>query len=162
MTTPDPTAADRCRRILAGIPADGLFALEPHAGSPAPSGAAPCRIGPEPFRLPPGLLRTLGGQGILWLKFVKAAHQLYLLSLRGDAPPWIAGWLDLGKPPRLLEFARMNRFKRSVPPVLRPDVLLTDEGPVACELDSVPGGIGLLGCLSRLYEQEGLADLVDL
>jgi hypothetical protein len=102
-------------------------------------------------------VRTLERQGGLWLKFVKAAHQLYLLSLKGDAPPWIAGWLDLGKPPRLLEFARMNRFKRSVPPVLRPDVLLTDEGPVACELDSVPGGIGLLGCLARLYEREGLA-----
>jgi len=147
---PDGSPADRCRSILAGIPADGLFAT-------GQGGNVPCRIGPEPFRLPPGLLKTIEGQGVLWLKFVKASHQLYLMSLRGEAPPWISGWLDLGKPPRLLEFARMNRFKRSVPPVLRPDVLLTDEGPVACELDSVPGGIGLLGCLSRLYEREGLA-----
>lgn len=142
--------AARCKRILAGIPADGLFA----AGQ---DGSMPCRIAPEPFRLPPGLLKALEGQGTLWLKFVRAAHRLYLLSLRGDAPPWIAGWLDLGKPQRLLEFARMNRFKAAVPPVLRPDLLITDEGAVACELDSVPGGVGLLGCLNRLYDREGLA-----
>jgi len=41
--------------------------------------------------------------------------------------------------------------------VLRPDLLLTDGGLAACELDSVPGGIGLLGCLARLYEAEGFA-----
>ena len=29
------------------------------------------------------------------------------------------------------------------PTVLRPDLLLTDEGFVMTELDSVPGGIGL-------------------
>jgi hypothetical protein len=49
----------------------------------------------------------------------------------------------------------MNRFKSQPPMVLRPDLLLTGEGAVACELDAVPGGIGLLGCLARLYEREG-------
>lgn len=164
MTTPATDAA-LCRRILAGIPPDGLFAVEPHARgvsadaeTPLPAlRPGPCRIGPEPFRLPPGLVKTLERQGTLWLKFTKAAHRIYLMSLRGAAPPWIAGWLDLGKPSRLLEFARMNRFKATVPPVLRPDLLLTDDGAVACELDSVPGGIGLLGCLTRLYDREGLA-----
>jgi len=35
--------------------------------------------------------------------------------------------------------------------VLRPDLLLTDEGFVMTELDSVPGGIGLTAFLNRLY-----------
>ncbi len=148
VTTTDPAA--RAARILAGVPADGLFA----AGQ---TGGAPCRIGPDPFPLPPALLATLERQGVLWLNFLRAAHRIYLKSHGGDAPAWIAAYLDAGKPARLLEFARMNRFKSQVPMVIRPDLLLTDAGPVACELDSVPGGIGLLGCLSRLYEREGIA-----
>jgi hypothetical protein len=39
--------------------------------------------------------------------------------------------------------------------VLRPDLLLTDEGFVMTELDSVPGGIGLTAFLNRLYREEG-------
>jgi hypothetical protein len=38
--------------------------------------------------------------------------------------------------------------------VLRPDLLLTDEGFVMTELDSVPGGIGLTAFLNRLYGSE--------
>lgn len=140
----------RARRILEGLPPDGLFA----AGQ---TGGAPCRIGPDPFPLPATLLASLERQGGLWLKFLRAAHRIYLKSVSREAPPWIAGYLDAGKPARLLEYARMNRFKAQVPMVIRPDLLLTDDGPVACELDSVPGGIGLLGCLMRLFEQEGRA-----
>ena len=41
--------------------------------------------------------------------------------------------------------------------MLRPDLLLTDDGFVMTELDSVPGGIGLTAFLNRLYrESEGL------
>ncbi len=146
MTQTDPAA--RAARILAGIPADGLFA----AGQ---TGGAPCRLGPDPFPLSPALLAALERQGVLWLAFLRAAHRIYLRSHGGDAPAWIAAYLDAGKPARLLEYARMNRFKSQMPMVIRPDLLLTDEGPVACELDSVPGGIGLLGCLMRLFEREG-------
>lgn len=144
--------AARAARIIAGIPADGLFA----AGQ---TGGAPCRIGPDPFRLPPGLGALLTAQGRLWLRFLRAAHSLYLKSHRQEAPAWVAALLDAGKPDRLLDFGRMNRFKSQLPIVLRPDLLLTDAGPVACELDSVPGGIGLLGCLTRLYAAEGAACL---
>ena len=35
--------------------------------------------------------------------------------------------------------------------VLRPDLLLTDDGFALTELDSVPGGIGLTAFLNRLY-----------
>ena len=40
------------------------------------------------------------------------------------------------------------------PTVLRPDLLLTDDGFVMTELDSVPGGIGLTAFLNRLYGKE--------
>jgi hypothetical protein len=68
--------------------------------------------------------------------------------------PWVADYLDRGKPRELLEHARDSRNRGVFPPVLRPDLLLTDEGFVMTELDSVPGGIGLTAFLNRLYEEE--------
>jgi hypothetical protein len=79
-----------------------------------------------------------------------------LKSLRQEAPAFIAEYLDQGKPRRIIDFGRMNRFKNQYPVVIRPDLLLTETGLVACELDSVPGGFGLTGCLMRNYEKEGL------
>jgi hypothetical protein len=38
--------------------------------------------------------------------------------------------------------------------VLRPDLLLTEDGFALTELDSVPGGIGLTAFLNRLYDSE--------
>jgi len=143
-----PAAIARSQRILDGMPPEGLFDVEQTAG-------APCRIGPEPFKINPDLKAALERQGRLWLKFLKACQTLYIKSHRGDAPPWIAEYLDAGKPARVVDFGRMNRFKSQFPVVLRPDLLLTEEGVVACELDSVPGGIGMLACLNRLYEREG-------
>ena len=59
-----------------------------------------------------------------------------------------------GKPPALVAHARDPRNRGALPPVLRPDLLLTDEGFVLTELDSVPGGIGLTAFLNRLYEAD--------
>ncbi len=160
MTDPLPEqdplgAVNRCRRILAALPADSLFAVDD-----ADAGIAarhPCRISPEPFLIPQALARELESHGRLWLGFLRASQGLYLKSLRGDAPGWVAEYLNLGKPHRILDFARMNRFKNQFPVVLRPDLILTRDGPVACEFDSVPGGIGLLACLERTYEKEGFS-----
>lgn len=150
MSRADEEMVKRCRRILDAMPSDGLFAAGQVSG-------APCRIGPEPFRIPEAAASRLELQGRLWLKFLKAAHALYLKSLKGRAPCWVAEYLDAGKPDRLLQFGRMNRFKGQFPIVLRPDLLLTEDGAVACELDSVPGGIGLLACMTGLFEKEGIA-----
>ena len=57
----------------------------------------------------------------------------------------------------LLEFARMNRFKNQLPGVIRPDLIPTNSGMALTELDSVPGGIGLTGSLSRMYVGQGMA-----
>jgi hypothetical protein len=47
----------------------------------------------------------------------------------------------------------MKRFRDDIPTVIRPDVIPTSDGMVITELDSVPGGIGLTGALSRAYSE---------
>lgn len=146
--------AESARRINSSIPAGAFFDVD----GLSPGGAtAPHRISPEPFPLPAGLLADLARQGPLWLRFLKALNSLYLASARGEAPAFVAEYLDAGKPKRIVEFARMNRFRNRFPLVIRPDLVLTDEGPAACELDSVPGGIGLLAALNRAYAHEGFS-----
>jgi hypothetical protein len=63
----------------------------------------------------------------------------------------VADYLDRGKPAELVAHARDAKNRGAFPVVLRPDLLLTDEGFALTELDSVPGGIGLTAFLNRLY-----------
>jgi len=143
-----PGAAARAIRIMDGLPPEGILQTETGLKSPF-------RISPDPFPLSRDTVSTLARQGRLWLRFTRAAQEIYFRSVRGEAPSFITEYLDAGKPERLIEFGRMNRFRGRFAPVIRPDLLLTDEGFSACELDSVPGGFGLLDCLSRLYAREG-------
>ncbi|WP_455245657.1 hypothetical protein [Petrachloros mirabilis] len=92
--------------------------------------------------------RALGPQ---LLKFYRALNRLYIDSSRGTQPAWVAAYLDKGKPEWLVSFSRMKRFRDHLPAVIRPDVIPTQDGMVITELDSVPGGIGLTGALSRAY-----------
>ena len=85
------------------------------------------------------------------LRFYRALNHLYLESVRGTQPSWIAAWLDQGKPEALVTYSRMKRFRDDLPDVIRPDIIPTQDGMVITELDSVPGGIGLTACMSRLY-----------
>ena len=48
----------------------------------------------------------------------------------------------------------MRRFRRDYPLIIRPDILLTEDGMAVTELDSVPGGFGLTQ-LSRVYTRLG-------
>jgi hypothetical protein len=63
----------------------------------------------------------------------------------------VVDYLDRGKPAALVAHAKDARNRGAFPTVLRPDLLLTDEGFVLTELDSVPGGIGLTAFLNRMY-----------
>ncbi|MGQ0695886.1 MAG: hypothetical protein ACT4OL_09960 [Nitrospiraceae bacterium] len=85
------------------------------------------------------------------LSFYRALNRLYIESVRGTQPAWVAGYLDQGKPEALVTYSRMKRFRDALPAVIRPDVIPTQDGMVVTELDSVPGGIGLTACLSRIY-----------
>lgn len=123
------------------------------------------QLSPEPYCLPAGLADVLPRLGeVLW-QFQWACEQLYMDSLRGkrNIPAWIAELLNQGKPPELVKFATMKRFKREVPRVLRPDLLLTDttvsDGFAITELDSVPGGLGFTSALNHAYRESGFSVL---
>ncbi len=84
---------------------------------------------------------------------------LYQQSVKGKQPAWVAQYLDAGKPPELVEFARAKIFRDELPHVIRPDVILTEEGITLAEIDSVPGGIGLTAWLNQTYASLG-ADVI--
>jgi hypothetical protein len=90
-------------------------------------------------------------------KFTEACNLLYRLSVSGKKPAWIAGLLDRGKPRELIELARSKSIAESVPRVIRPDIILTEDGFTIAELDNVPGGIGLTAWLNETYASEGFA-----
>jgi len=112
-------------------------------------------ISPEPFSLDNGLFELLNKLGDAILAFYNAVNSLYLRS----EYDWVREYLDIGKSEDIIRHSRMNYQKRALPMVIRPDILLTDEGPIITELDSVPGGIGHLDCLSQAYERAGF-DLI--
>ena len=90
------------------------------------------------------------------LVFYRALNNLYNRSARGTAPAFIAEYLDRGKPEHIVKLARQNRFKQELPGIIRPDLILTDDGFTATELDSVPGGMGFLGAMTQAYCQLGI------
>ena len=117
------------------------------------------QLSPEAWPLTPDQHAQLEAIGAACLEFHQALETLYLRSVAGKnllrnkprLAPWVADYLDRGKPPALVAHARDPKNRGAFPPVLRPDLLLTDEGFVLTELDSVPGGIGLTAFLNRLY-----------
>ena len=146
-----------CLRINALSPAGGLF--EGDRTNLHPDSRLPWRISPEPFWITPEQLRTLEELGQVLLQFYQTSNLLYQQSVRGTQPAWVRHYLDRGKPEPIVELGRMNRFKSHVPLVIRPDLLLTEDGFRVTELDSVPGGMGFTGHLSSLYAEMGY-DLV--
>ncbi len=137
-------AAGRARFIREALPPGGLLAgLE-------------WRISPEPFPLAQNLAREIESLGRVVLQFYRAVNLLYRKSVAGQQPEWVARWLDLGKPAELIAWQRSPAFKNDVPRVIRPDLLLTDNGLRITELDSVPGGIGLTAWLNQTYSHSAL------
>ncbi len=113
------------------------------------------RISPTPFLLTPADLSAIQSLGRHLLAFTQALNRLYYESVSGAQPSWVAEYLDQGKPSDLIAHARMNRFRTALPGVIRPDLILTEDGFMISELDSVPGGIGLTGCMSQAYADLG-------
>lgn len=117
------------------------------------------QLSPDAWPLTPDQLAQLEAIGVACVEFHQALETLYLRSVAGKnllrnkplVAPWIADYLDRGKPQALVAHARDPKNRGAFPVVLRPDLLITDEGFVLTELDSVPGGIGLTAFLNRLY-----------
>ncbi len=118
------------------------------------------QLSPTAWPLTREQVTQLEAIGAACLEFHQALETLYLRSVAGKnllrnkplLAPWVAEYLDRGKPAELIEHARAARNRGVFPPVLRPDLLLTDDGFALTELDSVPGGIGLTAFLNRIYE----------
>lgn len=117
------------------------------------------QLSPDAWPIAPEQFKQLEAIGAACLDFHQALETLYTRSATGKnllrnkplVAPWVAEYLDRGKPPALIAHARHARNRGALPPVLRPDLLLTDDGFALTELDSVPGGIGLTAFLNRLY-----------
>ena len=118
------------------------------------------RLSPDAWPLSPEQGEQLVAIGAASVEFHQALETLYLRSAAGKnllrnkplVAPWVADYLERGKPRMLVEHARDPKNRGRFPTVLRPDLLLTDEGFVMTELDSVPGGIGLTAFLNQLYQ----------
>ena len=109
------------------------------------------RVSPAPFPLGVEQAKEIESLGRVLLQFYRAVNLLYRKSAEGKQPDWVARWLDLGKPAELIALQRSPAFKNEVPRVIRPDILLTENGLSITELDSVPGGIGLTAWLNATY-----------
>ena len=133
------TETDRLSALRAARPEEGLFAEKEWL------------LSPEPFALDEKLRRDLERLGHQLFVFQRACNQLYQQSVKGKQPAWVARYLDYGKPAELIEFSRRKEFREDLPRVIRPDLILTDDGWTIAEIDSVPGGIGLTGWLNQTY-----------
>ena len=133
------TITDRLTALREARPSERLFAEKDWL------------LSPEPFPIDEKLRTDLERLGHQLFVFQRACNQLYHQSVKGKQPAWVARYLDLGKPAELIEFARAREFRDALPRVIRPDLVLTDEGWTIAEVDSVPGGIGLTGWLNQTY-----------
>jgi len=132
-------AEDKLHSIRSAFPKEGLFAEKDWL------------LSPDPFPIEKRFLAELDQLGHRLFVFQRACNQLYQLSVKGKQPAWVARYLDAGKPPKLIEFSRRKEIRDDLPRVIRPDLILTENGYIIAEIDSVPGGIGLTSWLNQIY-----------
>jgi hypothetical protein len=132
---------DRLATIRNAFPKEGLFAEKDWL------------LSPDAFPTAEKFLAELEQLGHRLFVFQRACNQLYQLSVKGKQPEWVARYLDAGKPKELIEFSRRKEIRDDLPRVIRPDLILTENGYIIAEIDSVPGGIGLTAWLNQTYSQ---------
>ncbi len=120
-------------------------------------------LSPEAFPLDGKQIGEIRSVGPALADFQLAVERLYRRAAEGrrilrnedlDAS-WVVDYLDRGKPAGLVAHGRHGALKNTLPPVIRPDLLLTEDGFRLTEIDAVPGGIGLTGFLNDLYREAG-------
>ncbi|MDR2462481.1 MAG: hypothetical protein LBD30_01725 [Verrucomicrobiales bacterium] len=136
---------EKVDNIKRAMPASGLFA------------GKTWRVSPSAFPIDSATVEYLEKLGARLHAFLRAANLLYRKSYQGQAPSWIAEWLDLGKPRELVEISRSAERKNDVPTIIRPDLMLAEGGFALSEIDSVPGGVGLTAWLNETYAANGEA-----
>jgi len=130
---------DTLAAIRDALPKEGLFAEKDWL------------LSPDAFPIERKFLTELEQLGHRLFVFQRACNQLYQLSVKGKQPAWVARYLDAGKPKELIEFSRRKEIRDDLPRVIRPDLIVTDNGYIIAEIDSVPGGIGLTAWLNQTY-----------
>lgn len=124
-------------------------------------------IAPEAWGLDARTLSELESIGQACMEFLHAHEQLYRFSVEGHNllrngtfhAPWVAEYLDRGKPAGLIEHGLREEHRGNIPCILRPDLILTEDGFALTELDTIPNGIGLTAFLNRLYRELGESTL---
>ncbi len=104
-----------------------------------------------PMVLSTAMWQQLIKLGRVLRKFQEVCDVLYMRSVEGRAPAYIAQWLDAGKPQWLIAHARHASQRGKLPRIIRPDLLLAGDVVHLTELDSVPGGIGLTAALQERF-----------
>ncbi len=137
------SAAARIEHLRRAFPEAGLFRDKEW------------RLAPEPFPLDAATRKLIEALGPALRDFQQACNRLYFASLNTPELAWVAQLLDQGKPAELIALGRHPRWRDALPGVLRPDLVLTEDGVCITELDSLPGGIGLTGWLGETYAALG-------
>ena len=138
----------RLAAIRAAFPVEGLFAEKDWL------------LSPEPFVVSPRQHEELKKLGYRLLLYQRACNELYFRSVNGKAPAWIADYVDRGKPADLIALGRRKETRAELPAVIRPDLIVTEDGYAIAELDTVPGGIGVTAWLNQTYARFGTFDMI--
>ena len=96
--------------LQAGLPEGGLFK------------GRSWRWSDQALRLDPHDLKFFETLGKKLATFLKASNRLYHASAAGDAPAFVAEWLDQGKSGQVVRLGREEKLKNAIPRVLRPDL----------------------------------------
>jgi hypothetical protein len=120
------------------------------------------KLSPEPWPISEAQLKEIKTIGAACYSYQQALERLYVRSFtdkkilrnRDIHAKWVATYLDRFKPQGLIDHGRHRMIKGQTPLVLRPDLLITDQGFTMSELDSVPGGIGLTAYLNEVYAED--------
>lgn len=133
-----PISLDELR---AAIPEGGLFQ------------GKTWRFGPEPFPLAAEDVALIRELGPALLEFLKAINSLYYTT--ETKLKYVREILDTGKPEWLIALHDSMPIREIYPQLLRPDLLLTPGGLKMTEIDSIPGGIGVMDFLNKQYREKG-------
>src|SRR5947207_15984884 len=119
-------AENRLEAIRAAFPKEGLFAEKDWL------------LSPDAFPIEQKFVAELEQLGHRLFVFQRACNQLYQLSVKGKQPPWVARYLDAGKPAELIEFSQSKEISEDLARVIRPDLILTEKGYIIAEMNSLP------------------------
>ena len=120
-------------------------------------------LSPEAFPVEESRLEQLRAIGPALAEFQLGVERLYRRASEGRRilrngdleADWVVDYLDRGKPASLVSHGRNATLRNELPVVIRPDLLIADDGFRLTEIDAVPGGIGLTAFLNRLYRGDG-------